>query len=70
MKAFIISLSLTLILTVSIIANAVYISKVTEQMKSLVAKIDQNVSDNKAFEELDDIWAQHKKFFSISVGFE
>ena len=48
MKAFIISLLLTLILTVSVIANAVYISTVTEQMKSLVDGIGQNLSDDKA----------------------
>lgn len=70
MKAFIISLLLTLILTVSVIANAVYISTVTEQMKSLVDGIGQNLSDDKAFRELENTWARHKKFFSVSVGFE
>ena len=70
MKAFIISLVLTVILIVGIIANTVYISRVTEQMKSLVTEICRGSSSDKAFEQLDEIWARHKNFFAISVGFE
>ena len=70
MKAFIISIVLTLALIVGVIANTVYVSRVTEQMKSLVTEICQSSSADKAFEKLDDIWSRHKNLFAISVGFE
>lgn len=70
MKALTISLILTFILVVAIILNAMYISRITEKMKSLVTDISKGESVNKAFEELDTIWSKHKKFFTISVGFE
>lgn len=70
MKALIISLILTFILITAVILNAIYISRVTEKMKSLVTEINQGGSVDKAFEELDGIWSKHKKFFTISVGFE
>ena len=68
MKAFIISLSLTLALIIAVIVNAGYVLRTTEQMKSLVRQIEQNVSDDKAFEDLDDIWERHKIWFALSVG--
>ena len=69
MRAFIISIVLTVILTVAVIANAAYISKVTEQMKEIVRQIENNGPDSDAFDELYSIWSRHKKFFSLSVGF-
>ena len=70
MKAFIISLILTIILVIAVIANAIYISRITEQMKSLVTEICRGSSRDKAFEELNNIWAHNKSFFTISVGFD
>ena len=70
MKAVIISLILTLILVAAIITNAIYISRVSEEMKSLITQISQGEAVNKAFEELNAIWSRHKNFFTISVGFE
>ena len=70
MKAFTISLTLTFILIICVIMNAIYISSTTKQMKSLITDICQGSSDDKAFNELNDIWTHHKKFFALSVGFE
>lgn len=70
MKAFIISLSMTVVLTTIVIANAVYISDTTERMKSLVEQISRDGADYKAFEELEGVWTTHRRFFAISVGFE
>ncbi len=70
MKAFIISISLTVALTAAVLINALYVSKVTEEMKSLVEQIDQGQYSDKAFEALCDKWARHKRIFTVSVSFE
>ena len=68
MKAFITSIILFIAVIAATGSNAVYISRTTEQMKSLSRAVCQGNDTEKAISELTEYWETHEKFVSLSAG--
>ena len=70
MKAIIISVTLLLLVVIVVFANNIYISNVTEKLKSLVEDISQGNNINKAIDELEKLWNDTRKFTALSVSLD
>lgn len=66
MKAFLISISVFLVMCSIVIWNSIYISNITDELTQLTEKIT-NVSNFDQFKTLEDYWDKHKLILSISI---
>ena len=67
MKAFWISLALFLLVIGAVIANAAYISYISDRLEEYSKSIQYNKSPADLIEELQDFWDKHRKFIGLSM---
>ena len=68
MKAFAASIVLFFTVIALTVINAVYISSITDQMKSLSQAVCEASDTEKAISELSEYWETHEKYVSLSAG--
>ena len=71
MKEFAAAVILFVLIVVGVIANALYISDCSDELKSLALEVyhaDGETNENKAINELDLSWKKHKMLLSMSIS--
>ena len=70
MKAWIASLCLFLVLIAIIVANAIYVHRVTDHLQAVAREL--RFEDEKTAADLDELsayWDHHRTFIALSIGY-